>query len=150
MVSNHILKRHNKTLILYHLVCPVKYRRKIFGQVVEQSLKMICLEIIQPNYEIQFVEMGTDIDHVHFLLQSVPMMLPQRIVQTIKSITAKEIFLVHPEVRKDLRGGKFWTSGYYLNTVGRFGNEQVIKKYVKQQGMVYNQIYRDQLKMFEI
>jgi len=132
------------------LVCPVKYRRKVFGQVVEQTLKQVCLECIQPNYEIQFVEIGTDIDHIHFLLQSVPMTLPQRIVQTIKSITAKEIFSTHPEVKKDLRGGKFWTSGYYLNTVGRFGNEQVIKKYVKQQGMAYNQIHRDQLNMFEI
>jgi len=132
------------------LVCPVKYRRKVFGQVVEQTLKQVCLECIQPNYEIQFVEIGTDIDHIHFLLQSVPMMLPQRIVQTIKSITAKEIFSTHPEVKKDLRGGKFWISGYYLNTVGRFGNEQVIKKYVKQQGMAYNQIHRDRLNMFEI
>ena len=148
-MSNHILKRHNKTLILYHLVCPVKYRRKVFGRVVEKTLKTVCLDIIQLNYEIHFVEIGSDIDHVHFLLQTVPMMLPSRMVQIIKSITAKEIFITNPEVKKDLRGGHFWTSGYYLNTVGKFGNEKVIARYVKEQGQKYNPIHRDQLTMFE-
>jgi len=149
MVSNHIFKRHNKTLMLYHLVCPAKYRRKIFGPEVKKTLKTVCLELIQPNYEIHFVEIGTDKDHVHFLLQSVPMMLPSRMVQTIKSITAKEIFANNPEVKKDLRGGHFWTSGYYLNTVGKFGNEKVIARYVKEQGNQYNQVHRDQLAMFD-
>ncbi len=135
--------------MLYHLVCPVKYRRKVFGREVEQTLKMVCLDMIQPNYEIHFVEIGTDIDHVHFLLQSVPMMLPSRMVQTIKSITAKEIFFANSEVKKDLRGGHFWTSGYYLNTVGKFGNEKVITRYVKEQGQQYNLIHRDQLTMFD-
>jgi len=149
-MSEHVLKRHNKTLLLYHLVCPAKYRRKVFDQLVENTLKKTCLEMIQPNYEMHFVEIGTDIDHVHFLLQSVPMMLPTRMVQTIKSITAKVIFQECPEVKKSLWGGKFWTSGYYLNTVGRYGNEQVISKYVKEQGRTYNQIHRDQLTLFEI
>ncbi len=44
---------------------------------------------------------------------------------------------------------KFWTSGYYANTVGRYGNEKVIAEYVKDQGKSYKQIYRDQLKLFD-
>ena len=148
-MSKHIIKRHNKTLLLYHLVCPAKYRRKVFDNLIENTLKKACLEIIQSNYEIHFVEIGTDVDHVHFLLQSVPMMLSSRMVQTIKSITAKEIFSIHPEVKKDLRGGHFWTSGYYLNTVGRYGNEKVISRYVKEQGNQYRQVHRDQLTMFD-
>jgi len=135
--------------MLYHLVCPVKYLRKVFGREVEQTLKTVCLEMIQPNYEIYFVEIGTDIDHVHFLLQSVPTILPSRMVQRIKSITAKEIFSTNSEVRKDLRGGHFWTSGYYLNTVGRYGNGKVISRYVKEQGNQYRQAHRDQLTMFD-
>jgi REP element-mobilizing transposase RayT len=120
----------------------------VFGTLVEKTLKQVCLEIIQLNYEIHFVEIGTDEDHVHFLLQSVPMMLPSRMVQTIKSITAKLIFEQNSEVKKSLWGGKFWTSGYYLNTVGRYSNEEVIKKYVKEQGKKYNQVHRGQLSIF--
>ena len=104
---------------------------------------------ISQCYEIHFVEIGTDEDHVHFLTQSVPMMLAARMVQTIKSITAKEIFKQHKELKKQLRKGNFWTSGYYINTVGRYGNETIISNYVKNQGKVYSQIYRDQLTLFE-
>jgi putative transposase len=147
-VSEHIIKRHNKTLLLYHLVCPAKYRREVFTEAVEQTLKDVCVEISK-RYEIYYVEIGSDEDHVHFLIQTVPMILPTRFVQTTKSITAKEIFLRHPEVKKKLWKGHFWTSGYYLNTVGRYGNEAVIRNYVKNQGKNYKQIYRGQLNIFE-
>ena len=116
-MSEHIQKRHNKTPILYHVVCPAKYRKKVFTKKVESSLKNICFEI-EKRYEIHFVEIGADEDHVHFLVQSVPVLLPSKIVQLIKSITAKKIFEDHPEVKKLLWGGKFWTSGFFLNTVG--------------------------------
>lgn len=145
---DHVIKRHNKTLLLYHFVFPTKYRRKVFSEKVEECLKAICLDI-QDRYEIYFVEIGTDEDHVHFLLQSVPVLSPKIIAQTIKSITAKEIFRIHPEVKKLLWGGKFWTSGYYVNTVSQYANEKTIAEYVKTQGKNYQQIHRVQLSLFE-
>jgi putative transposase len=146
-VSEHVFKRHNKNLLLYHIVCPAKYRRKVFTKEVSQSLKEVCIGVGE-RYEIHFVEIGVDKDHVHFLVQSVPMMRPKDIVQTIKSITGKEIFQRHPGIKKMLWGGNFWTSGYYVNTVGHYGNEEVISKYVKSQGGQYEQIYRAQLDLF--
>ncbi|QQR55577.1 transposase [Candidatus Peregrinibacteria bacterium] len=58
-MSNHIYKSHNKSLLLYHLVCPVKCRRKILTEEVEYSLKKICEEIGE-RFELQFVEIGSD------------------------------------------------------------------------------------------
>jgi putative transposase len=130
------------------VVCPAKYRREVFTEEVAETLKEVCIGIGE-RYEIHFVEIGVDEDHVHFLVQSVPVMSPRYIVQTIKSIRGREIFKEHPEVKKLLWGGHFWTSGYYVNTVGRYGNEDVIAKYVKSQGRQYQQIYRDQLKLFD-
>ena len=95
------------------------------------------------------MEIGIDEDHVHFLVQGVPVMSPTEAVQVIKSITGKEIFRRHREVKKVLWGGHFWTSGYYINTVGRYGNEEVIANYVKDQGLQYQRIYRNQLKLFD-
>lgn len=147
-MSEHIKKRHNKTLLLYHLVCPVKYRTEVFTPKVDKSLKEICVEITK-RYEIYFVEIGSDLDHVHFLIQSVPTISPTRIAQSVKSITARELFKRHPEIKEKLWRGHFWTSGFYINTVSAFGNEQVIKNYVKNQGKTYTQISRDQLTIFE-
>ena len=58
-MSEHILKRHNKDLALYHFVCPAKYLRKVFTENIENSLKQICFEISM-RYEIYFVEIGAD------------------------------------------------------------------------------------------
>ena len=70
-MSEYIHKRHNVTVLMYHLVFPAKYRRAIFDPKVDEKLKEICLEI-EKRYEIKFIEIGTDLDHVHFLVQSVP------------------------------------------------------------------------------
>ncbi len=145
-MSEHVTKRHNRNLILFHLVCPIKYRRKVLSTEVANGLKNICLEI-EKRYEMGYIEIGTDDDHVHFLIQSVPAIAPSSVVQTTKSIIAKEIFKQYPEVKRMLWGGKFWTRGYYINTVSQFGNEKVIANYVKKQGMQYEQVHRRQLSL---
>lgn len=144
MSSKHIHKSHNVTLLLYHLVCPSKYRRKVFTDETETTLKNICYEIEQ-RYDLDYIEIGADEDHIHFLIQTVPMMSPTQIVKTTKTITSKEMFRLHPEIKKMLWGGHLWSSGYYMNTVGRHGNEESIKKYVQNQGKQYKQIHRKKL-----
>ncbi len=148
-MSEYVHKSHNVSVLLYHFVCPAKYRRVVFSEAVDQTLKDICLEISK-RFEIEFIEIGTDKDHVHFLIQSIPMKSASQIIQTIKSITAKEIFKLHPEVKQQLWGGEFWTKGYYVNTVGRHGDENTIQAYVQSQGKLdeYKKIHSQQLKLF--
>jgi len=148
-VSEYIHKSHNVSVLLYHFVCPAKYRRVVFSEAVDQTLKEICLEISK-RYEIEFIEIGTDKDHVHFLIQSIPMMTPSTIIQRVKSIIAKELFKLHPEVKEQLWGGEFWTKGYYVNTVGRHGDENTIQAYVQSQGKLdeYKRIHSQQLQLF--
>ena len=148
-MSEYLHKSHNVTVLLYHFVCPAKYRRVVFTETVDISLKEICIGISE-RYEIYFIEIGTDKDHVHFLIQSVPMYSPTKIIQMVKSITAKEIFRIHPEVKKQLWGGEFWTKGFYVNTVGKHGHESIIKAYVKNQGREneYKKIHSQQLSLF--
>lgn len=71
---------------------------------------------------IDFLEIGTDHDHIHFLVQSVPTYSPTKIVRTIKSLTVRELFKKAPGVKRALWGGEFWSNGYYISTVG--GMEQ--------------------------
>ena len=132
-MSDLIRKDHNVSLLLYHIVCPAKYRRAVFTPPVDAKLKEVC-EDIALRYEIEFLEIETDSDHVHFLVQPVPMYSPKKLVQIIKSITAREIFRALPEVKEQLWGGEFWTDGYFISTVGAHGSEEMIKLYIKEQG----------------
>lgn len=149
-MSESIHKSHNVSVIIYHFVCPAKYRRVVFEGDVEKELKSVCEEI-EKRYDIRFLEIGIDKDHVHFLIQSVPKLSPTQIIRTIKSITAREIFKKCPEVKKKLWGGEFWTDGYYVSTVGQHGNENTIQQYVKNQGIEkeYKQIYSQQISFFD-
>jgi len=146
-MSEYIHKSHNVSVLLYHYVCPAKYRRIIFTDEVDNALREVCEEISK-RYDINFLEIGTDGDHVHFLIQSIPKWSPSQIVRVFKSITAREIFKKCPEVKKKLWGGELWSDGYFVSTVGRRGNEKQIENYVRNQGKAYTQIHRGQLTMF--
>ena len=148
-MSRLIRKSHNVSILLYHFVCPAKYRRAVIDKKVDQVVKEVCLDIAD-RYQIEFLEIGTDKDHVHFLVQSVPTYSPTKIITTIKSLTAREVFARVPSVKKQLWGGEFWTDGYYVGTVGQHATEEVIKEYVKQQGQEeeYTQLHVQQLKLF--
>ena len=128
---------------------PIKYRKKVLVEQVAKELKLICREISQ-RYEIEFIEIGTDKDHVHFLVQSVPRYSPSKICRIVKSLTAREIFRRIPKVKEELWGGEFWTSGYFMSTVDQHGNEETLKNYVKNQGgdLDYKQVHREQLRLF--
>jgi REP element-mobilizing transposase RayT len=147
-MSEYIHKSHNVTVLLYHLVFPAKYRRAVFDERVDEVLKEVCLEIAE-RYQMKFLEIGTDKDHVHFLVQSVPTYSVSRIVQMLKSLTAREMFKRCPHVKKQLWGGEFWSDGYFASTVGKHGDESMIGRYVKNQGKEYNKLHSDhQLALF--
>lgn len=139
---------HNASVLLYHYVCPAKYRRVIFDSSVDDVLVQTCEEISK-RYDINILEIGTDGDHVYFLIQSIPSLAPTEIVRTIKSITAKEIYRLCPYVKQKLWGGNIWSAGYFVSTVGRYKNEEQIKNYVRSQGKSYTLLHRGHLKIFD-
>jgi len=151
-MSKFLHKSHNVSVLMYHIVCPTKYRRVIFKKKeMDEALKDVCLDIAD-RYEIDFLEIGVDKDHVHFLVQAAPMYSPTRIVKTIKSITARELFKRFPEIKKELWGGKFWSAGYFVSTVGKHGDEGKISRYVKNQNKdyEYKTLHKGQLSIFSV
>jgi len=131
---------HNAYQIHYHFVTPVKYRKAIFGSSDrEQTLYQICKEI-EERYSIEFEQIGIDTNHVHYLLSAAPKFSPSSIIQIIKSITARELFKKHPDLKKELWGGELWTDGFFIATIGEGGNRDVIREYVKNQGTKPNQL----------
>jgi len=120
----------------------------VFDKGVERVISEIC-EDIEKRYEIKFLEIGTDKDHTHFLVQSVPKYSVTKLVTLIKSLTAREVFKRCPHVKKSLWGGEFWSDGYFASTVGKHGDENMIGNYVRNQGKEYEKIHEDrQLALF--
>ena len=140
-----IRKSHNVSILMYHFVCVAKYRRLVITEEVDAVLKDTCIEISK-RYEMRFLEIGTEGDHVHFLIQSVPSYSPTKIVTKVKSIIARQVFSAVPSVKEQLWGGEFWTDGYFVSTVGEHANEDVIRQYIKNQGEhgQYKQLHKQE------
>ena len=141
-------KSHNVSVLLYHLVCVAKYRQVVFDNSVDKELKNVCLEIAK-RYEIHFVEIGTDKDHVHFLIQSAPLYSPTKIARIVKSITARQILKRLPGLKEEMWGVSFWIDGYYISTVGKNRTETAVKQYIGNQGKKekYTVLHKNQLKL---
>lgn len=101
----------------YYIILRTRYRKSLIPHKVEQALKEICLEI-SARFEIEFLEIAIEKSFVHFMFSSIPSYSPEYIVDTIKRLTAQEIFKMIPELKDQLLGD-LWDEGYFMQTVSR-------------------------------
>lgn len=123
---------HHVFRIMYHFVWIPKYRHKVFTEPYRTTLKNI-IEQIGYDYNIEIVELEIPTDHLHMVVRSEPKASPSGIMQTIKSLSARHFLKLQPEIKKKyFWGGKLWTQSYFVETIGN-ANEEVIRRYVKNQ-----------------
>ena len=125
---------HNAYDAHYHIVFPVEYRKALLLKDIPPAIVAIANEITQ-RYDIEFEKIGTDLDHIHILVSFPPKYGGSDVVRIFKSITAKQLFLQFPYLKKELWGGEFWTDGYYAGTVSQKGTLETLVTYVKKQGI---------------
>lgn len=117
----------------YHLVFPVKYHKSLLSAEIVATMRE-TMKGIEDRYDLTIEQFGDDKNHIHLLVSFHPKYGIGQIVRIFKSITAKQLFLTHPALKKDLWGGEFWSDGYYASTAGTGGNWAVVESYVKNQG----------------
>jgi putative transposase len=127
----------------YHLVFPVKYRKSLLTDEIPLAIVEIAKDMSM-RYDIEFEKIGTDLNHIHMLVSFAPKYAGSDVVRIFKSITAKQLFVRFPQLRKELWGGEFWSDGFYLATVSERGNWQAVERYVANQGKTRP----DQLRLF--
>ena len=115
------------------MVFVVKYRKAMISREKMEFIKSILLEIGE-RYWFKFDAIGIEKDHFHVVLGAAPRHSPSKIMQTIKSISARELFKRYPEIKKQLWGGEFWTDGGHIDTVSEYGGLEKIRRYVEEQG----------------
>ena len=129
------------------MVFCMKYRKKLLLDAeIISFLKTICFGIGE-RYCFEFDAIGTDGDHVHLFVGAEPKYSPSRVMQIIKSITARQIFKQYPEIKKQLWGSELWNDGGYIGTVGDGTTSDVIKSYIENQG---NQEEKEAYKQMKI
>ena len=83
------------------------------------------------NYDIKALEVMPD--HVDLFISTKPTVSPMDIVRTLKSISAIELFKLHPRLNSFYsRADSLWSKGYFASTVGNV-SEDMVKKYIENQ-----------------
>lgn len=117
--------------IQYHLVWCVKYRHDILIGQVDADVKELLKQIAFDN-DIKIVEMESDKDHIHLLIECKPQHYIPNFVKAFKGVSARFLFKKHPELKKQLWGGHLWNPSYFVATVSENTEEQ-IRKYIQSQ-----------------
>ena len=129
----------------YHLVWIPKYRKQILAGELAQYTKEV-LQRIADEYGFWVDTMEVMGDHVHVLLEAPPRYSPARVVQIMKSISAREVFQRFPQLRKQLWAGELWGDGYFVRSIGDQVTSEVIRRYIEYQ---VQERVSPQLPMFE-
>lgn len=126
---------HSVFLMYYQLVLVVKYRRKIFDNVVSDRAKEI-FEYIAPKYNITLQAWNHDIDHVHILFKAHPNTEISKFINAYKSASSRLLKKEFPEIRQKLWKEYFWSQSFCLLTTGDAPID-IIKEYIESQGEKY-------------
>jgi putative transposase len=114
----------------YHLVWAPKYRKWILRGDIQKRVEELFREI-GDNHEIEIDTLEIAAEHVHLFISFPPGESIARVVGKLKSISASEIFREYPEVKRELWGGRFWQTGYFVRTSGDNVTTEMIRNYIE-------------------
>lgn len=123
---------HSVYALQYHFVQVVKYRRQVFtNDKIIDFLKQKTKEI-STTFDVEILDQECDIDHIHIIFKAKPTLTIPRYINTLKTITSRELQRNFPAVKEKLWNGAFWSPSYFLATTGQVTLDQ-LKKYVESQ-----------------
>jgi len=116
----------------YHFVWIPKYRKHVLEGEVAEATKEILRKIAE-TYGMEIDTLEVVEDHVHVFLSAPPRYAPARVMQIMKSLSARELFGRFPWLRRKLWGGELWGDGYFVRSVGDQVTADVIRRYIEYQ-----------------
>ena len=116
----------------YHFVWIPEYRKHVLEGEVAEATKEILRKIAE-TYGMEIDTLEVVEDHVHVFLSAPPRYAPARVMQIMKSISARELFGRFPWLRRKLWGGELWGDGYFVRSVGDQVTADVIRRYIEYQ-----------------
>lgn len=124
---------HSVFSLNYHFVQCVKYRKKVL--VSEGIIDLLKQKIhdISETFDVEVLNIECDKDHFHLLFKGKPTLDIPKYINTLKTISSREIQRNYPKVKKKLWKNALWSPSYFLATTGQVTLD-TLKKYVEEQG----------------
>lgn len=121
---------YTRWMCKYHIVFTPKYRRKIIYNKLRRDIVQIIKDLCKWK-GIEIIEGKAMPDHIHILVKIPPKMSISNFMGYLKGKSAMMIFARHGNLKYKFGNNNFWSTGYYVSTVGL--NEATIAKYIREQ-----------------
>jgi putative transposase len=109
----------------------VKHLHELLLGDVEESSKQILVEIAN-EHGIPISEMETDKGHIHLLIECRPQHYIPSIAKALKGVSARRMFIKHPELKSRIWGGRLWNPSCFAAAVSDQA-EQQLREYIQSQ-----------------
>ena len=128
----------------YHIIWCPKYRRKVLVGAVEKRIKQLIVALCH-EFLVELIEMETDVDHIHLLVEVDPQFGINKLVRLLKGRTSRMLRDEFPHLKKRLP--TLWTNSYFVATVGGAPLE-IIKQYIENQQLSESKISKKRWQQF--
>ena len=115
----------------YHIVWRPVYRRDVLREPVKSTLEGL-LHTIASQHDMEILTVDVQPDHIHLFVSFPPALSIADAVKLLKGISARQLRLIFPELKRRTRSDRLWASSYYVGTAGHVSSE-TIKRYIEAQ-----------------
>jgi len=127
-------RRHNKTLLMVHLIFVTKCRKPILVNGFTDGVKRIIFDTCKKKHWY-IHRMETDKDHIHILLQYSPKDSVTEIVSTLKQMSTFYAWKHYSRFLKDYywKEHTLWSDGFFACSIGN-ASKRTVEHYIENQG----------------
>ena len=125
---------HSKYSMKVHVIFVTKYRKKLFSSGKRSDDVKQFLYDVAKKHGYAIIQMETDKDHVHILLEYSPKVSVSDIVRQLKQYSTYQMWKLH-EVYLSKQYWKrqiLWSEGYFACSIGQVSQE-IIERYIQNQ-----------------
>ena len=132
---NYYTNRHSCFLLQYHIVLVTKYRHPVLTGNVKNAVYE-RINYVAENRGFNILELNSEPDHVHLLIEADPQTPPAELVNVIKTQTSRKARKLYGDTLLKKYDWKpyFWSDSYFIATVSE-NTLDVVKNYIKNQGI---------------
>lgn len=128
--------KHSVYNLNYHIVFVTKYRHKVFKGAIEDFVKAQVQDICE-RYGWEQLALEVMPDHIHLFVSAPPVIAPNTMAKTIKSMLTVAAGALWAKQFKGLKKRYFWGSGLfsdgcYYGSAGTVSSA-TIQKYIENQ-----------------
>lgn len=126
---------HSKYSMKVHLIFVTKYRKKIFkSDKRAYDVKQSLYDTVR-KYGYKIIQIETDKDHVHILLEYSPKVSVADIVKQLKQYSTYQMWKYHEGYlsKQYWKRKMLWSDGYFACSIGQVSQE-IIERYIQNQG----------------